>query len=100
TDAGGIVEVAGSAPDAVAAVRRFKPDVLVSDIGMPGEDGYALIQRVREMGETIPAIALTAYTRGEDKMRAIAAGYTTHLAKPVDPSEFLATLVNLGQTPR
>jgi CheY-like chemotaxis protein len=82
--------------DAVAAIERSVPDVLVSDIGMPGEDGYELLRRVRtmtpEIGGRVPAIALTAFAREEDMHRALDAGFNLHLAKPVDPAE-LARIV-------
>jgi PAS domain S-box-containing protein len=92
----------GTAREALEAVDRWRPDVLVSDIGMPGEDGYALIERVRqrspERGGDIPAVALTAYARSEDRMRSLAAGFQMHVAKPVEPAELVmvvASLVNL-----
>lgn len=91
-----VAEVAASAEEAVEHLCSKKYDVLVSDIGMPGEDGYALIRRVRELNSTsngnIPAVALTAYARSEDRIRAIAAGFNMHLAKPVEPIE-LVTMV-------
>jgi CheY-like chemotaxis protein len=75
----------------------------VSDIGMPGEDGYSFIARVktwmRETGTWIPAMALTAYARAEDRMRALAAGYQIHVAKPVEPAELVAVLVSLVERP-
>ena len=83
------MDPAASAAEALAALRRHRPDVLVCDIGMPGEDGYALLSRVRalaaEEGGLVPAVALTAYARADDRRRALAAGYQVHLAKPVDP---------------
>ena len=95
-DAGAVVTTAGSADEAVGLVAADRPDLLVSDIGMPGEDGYSLIARVRALGPdrggNLPAIALTAYARAEDRMRAIVAGFEQHLAKPVEPAE-LVTLV-------
>ncbi|MBD1898310.1 response regulator [Coleofasciculus sp. FACHB-129] len=93
---GASVCAVGSADSAIEAIKIFKPDVLLSDIGMPGEDGYTLIRRVRalnvEEGGRTPAVALTAYARAEDRMRAIAAGFQMHIPKPVEPSE-LATIV-------
>lgn len=84
------------AKDAITAICQFKPDVMVSDIGMPEEDGYSLIRRVRalsaEDGGKIPAVALTAYARTEDRTRAIASGFQMHIPKPVEPAE-LATVV-------
>jgi PAS domain S-box-containing protein len=90
------VLTAGSADEAIEVLRRESPHVLVSDIGMPGEDGYSLIHRIRELsphdGRDIPAIALTAYARAEDRMNAIVAGFQQHMVKPVVPAE-LITLV-------
>lgn len=90
------VVTAASAKEALERIRQGPPDVLVSDIGMPGEDGYALIAQVRELpaeqGADIPAIALTAYARAEDRMKAMLAGFQHHLVKPVEPAE-LVTLV-------
>ncbi len=74
--------------------------VLVFDIGMPGEDGYWLIRRVRalpaERGGGTPAVALTAYARTEDRVRALTAGYQVHLAKPVEPAELIAAVASLA----
>ncbi|HEV8579353.1 MAG TPA: ATP-binding protein [Thermoanaerobaculia bacterium] len=100
---GAEVEAAGSVPEALAAYDREKPDVLVSDIGFPEEDGYSLIRKVRAResghggnGDGVPAAALTAYARTEDRQRAFEAGFQTHLAKPVDPSELIATVARLA----
>jgi CheY-like chemotaxis protein len=79
---------------------EFAADVLLSDIGMPGEDGYGLIHRVRGLDSDkarIPAIALTAYTRGLDIEAALRAGFHKHLAKPVDPRELVRTVVALAR---
>ena len=99
-DCEGRVVTAGSASDAVHLVRTERPDVLLCDIGMPGEDGYSLIRRVRalgpEHGGQVPAAALTAYARPEDRVRATAAGFQTHLAKPVEPAELIATVASLA----
>jgi CheY-like chemotaxis protein len=82
-------------------VDRRPPHVLVSDIGMAGEDGYALIRalraRPRERGGAIPAIALTAFARPEDRARALAAGYQAHLAKPLDAPELVAAIADLAR---
>jgi CheY-like chemotaxis protein len=90
-----------SASEALEAVSQFKPDVLVSDIGMPLEDGYSLIARVRklsaEQGGEIPAIALTAYARAEDRMKAIAAGFQMHISKPVEPAELVTVVASLAR---
>jgi PAS domain S-box-containing protein len=97
---GAEVMAVGSAAEAVNALASFKPDVLMSDIGIPGEDGYSLIRRVRalspEQGGKIPAVALTAYAREEDRMRALLAGYQLHVAKPVNPAELIAILAGLA----
>ena len=87
---------AASAAEAMDLVRRRRPDVIVSDIAMPDEDGYALIRRVRALpaaagGET-PAVALSAYSREEDRQRALAAGFQAHVAKPVDPAALVAAV--------
>ncbi len=98
------VVVAASAAEALALVQRERPDVLVSDIGMPGMDGYELLRRVRALGVAqggaVPAIALTAFARSEDRMRALRAGFRVHVAKPVDPAELVATVASVaGRTP-
>lgn len=84
---------------ALEVFQQWKPDVLVSDIAIPGEDGYALIAKVRALeqqsGKRTPAIALTAYVRVEDRARVLQAGYDRFVPKPVEPSELLATLVSL-----
>ncbi|MBD1920981.1 PAS domain S-box protein [Microcoleus sp. FACHB-831] len=93
---GATVTAVSSASEALEAVQELKPDVLVSDIGMPNEDGYSLIRKVRslppEQGGRIPAAALTAYARPEDRTRSLQAGFQIHLPKPVEPAE-LATVV-------
>jgi hypothetical protein len=75
-------------------VKTWRPDVLVSDIGMPEQDGYALIRQVRalapEHGGRTPAVALTAYSRVDDQLQALAAGFQMHVAKPIDPRELIA----------
>ncbi|QLE56194.1 PAS domain S-box protein [Nostoc sp. TCL26-01] len=90
------VQAVASVQEALQVIAEWQPDVLVSDIGMPQEDGYSLIQKVRslppEQGGNIPAAALTAYARAEDRMRAIQEGYRLHLPKPIEPAE-LATVV-------
>jgi len=93
-----------SPPEALAALSSWKPHVLVSDIEMPGEDGYSLIRKVRELagpdGGQIPAVALTAYGRPEDRVRSLSAGYSMHVAKPVDPVELGVIVANLaGRSP-
>ena len=98
------VRTAGSAAEALAMIRVEAPDVLVSDIGMPEQDGYALIRQVRalgaEQGGNVPAVALTAYARSEDRMKAILAGFQMHVAKPVEGAELLTVIASLaGRTP-
>ena len=94
------VRVAGSAGQALAEIAADKPDVLVSDIGMPGEDGYELIRRVRRLGAdhggSIPALALTAYARPEDRIKAIRAGFQMHISKPVEAAELLIMVASLA----
>ncbi|HEX7176604.1 MAG TPA: PAS domain S-box protein [Pyrinomonadaceae bacterium] len=96
---GAEVTAAGSAAEALEAVRAAVPDLLISDIGMPGEDGYDLIRRVRalsaEAGGRVPAIALTAYARVEDRMQALRAGYQMHVPKPVEMAELVAVAASL-----
>jgi CheY-like chemotaxis protein len=96
---GAEVTMATSARTAVAAFERTRPHVLVSDIAMPGEHGYSLIRTVRalppEQGGRVPALALTAYVRPEDRDRAVAAGYNQHLAKPTDPIDLAYAVAQL-----
>jgi len=91
---------AGSVEEAMEIVRTHRPHVIVSDIGMPGEDGYSLIRRVRGLSDAqlagTPAIALTAFARSEDRTRALLAGYQMHLSKPVEPSELTVTVASLA----
>jgi CheY-like chemotaxis protein len=97
---GANVESAGSTAEALDAFTRARPDVLVSDIAMPGEDGYDLIRRVRQLdpgdGGDTPAVALTAYVRGQDARAALNAGYHRHVRKPVVVDELIATLAELA----
>jgi PAS domain S-box-containing protein len=96
---GAQVIAVGSAREGIDSVESWKPDVLIADIGMPVEDGYGLIRRVRalpkEHGGQTPALALTAYARTEDRVRALSEGYQVHLAKPVDRSELAAVVASL-----
>jgi CheY-like chemotaxis protein/anti-sigma regulatory factor (Ser/Thr protein kinase) len=98
-ECGAHVVTAASAAEAFQALRETKPELLVSDIGMPGEDGYGLIARVRALPATegggVPAVALTAYARVEDRTRALTAGFDMHVAKPVEPAELLSLLTHL-----
>jgi PAS domain S-box-containing protein len=100
---GAQVTAVGSTPDALDAFERLYPDVLVSDIGLPGEDGYQLMRRllarVPDKAKRVPAIALTAYAGPDDRRRAVAAGYDHHIPKPLDPDAMLGALVALlGRT--
>ena len=97
---GAEVRTSASTREALEVLGKWRPDVLISDIGMPGEDGYALIHQVRALPESlggeIPAVALTAYARDEDRRRVLAAGYQMHLAKPISPVELLAMVAELS----
>jgi CheY-like chemotaxis protein len=91
---------AGSAAEALRLLPQLRPDVMLSDLGMPGEDGFSLIRKVRALpgaeGGATPAIALSGYASTEDRKRALAAGFQVHLAKPVNVTELIATLRNLS----
>lgn len=95
------VTTSRSAAEALVALEEFRPHVLVCDVGMPGEDGYSLISRIRglssERGGDTPAIALTAYVRGVDRQRALNSGFQAHLAKPVNSNELFSVLTRLMQ---
>ena len=96
---GAKVEAVGSVRAALRAFDDFRPDVLVSDIGMPDQDGYALIRHVRARevdGHHLPAIALTGYVSSDDHTRLLAAGFQTHLAKPVEPDTLVAAVASLA----
>jgi CheY-like chemotaxis protein len=96
---GAAVTTVASASEAIDCLKGGAFEVLVADIGMPDEDGYALIRRVREIS-TIPAIALTAYGREEDRVRALAAGYERHVTKPVAPNVLVEVVASaLGAEP-
>jgi PAS domain S-box-containing protein len=98
TSHGAEVITTSSAGEALARLDQSRPDVLVSDIGMPVLDGYAFIKRVRALDSTnrnLPAIALTAYARAEDRMRALAAGFQMHVPKPVEASELVMVIASL-----
>ena len=100
-DCGALVTTAPSVALAMAALEKEAPDVILSDIGMPEEDGYSLVSRVRAMarsrGGATPAACLTGYTSSEDRRKALSAGFNMHLAKPVDPSELIAVVANLSR---
>jgi PAS domain S-box-containing protein len=98
---GAAVATARSADEALSYLTTSKPDIVVSDIGLPDVDGYDLMERIRQLpadsGGAVPAIALTAYARTEDRTRAFRSGYQAHLAKPVEPTELVATIASLAE---
>jgi PAS domain S-box-containing protein len=102
-ECGAKVAAVASAAEALEALGQFRPDVLISDIGMPDQDGYHLIRAVRalepDQGGSTPAVAVTAFARSEDRLRALRAGFQMHLAKPIDPSELLVVVANLAGRP-
>jgi CheY-like chemotaxis protein len=95
---GAAVRTAASMEEALNEYAHFSPDVVLSDIGMPGHDGYELIERLRALpgGRTVPAVALTALARSEDRTRVLRAGFQMHLAKPVESHELVAVVQNLA----
>ncbi len=97
---GADVVTAASTAEALDALARARPHVLVSDLAMPGDDGYALIERVRQLGldrgGRVPAVALTAFARADDRNRALAAGYAVHVAKPVEPATLVEIVARLA----
>jgi PAS domain S-box-containing protein len=100
TNAGAQTRTASSASEAMQMLGDWLPDVLVSDLEMPEEDGYSLLRRARRevglRGHRLPALALTAYGRSEDRVRVLAAGFNLHLAKPADPTELVLAVASLG----
>ena len=97
--AGARVRTATSARSALESIEESVPDVMVSDLGMPGMDGYELIQRIRQAegpARELPTAALTAYARSEDRAKALRLGFEMHLSKPIDPSELIAAVASLG----
>ena len=96
---GAVARVANSAPEAIASFDDWLPDVLVSDIAMPGQDGYSLIRAIRmrppEKGGTVPAVALTAYAKIDDRVSILSAGFQMYLSKPADPNELIAVVRSL-----
>ncbi|WP_413160514.1 response regulator [Capilliphycus salinus ALCB114379] len=101
---GAKVNEASSGLEALEMIKQSQPDVLISDIGMPDEDGYTFLKKVRslppEKGGNVPALALTAYTKLEDKQQAIAAGFQMHLGKPLDITELLKAVYELSPKAR
>jgi hypothetical protein len=101
-DAGATVTTTASARETREVIRQVDPDLLIADIGMPGEDGYSLILSIRNQDNgtsRVPAIALTAHTRPEDAEHALASGFQIHLAKPVDSSHLVDSIASLVQRP-
>jgi CheY-like chemotaxis protein len=100
SDCAATVFTASHAVDALQQFELEAPHVLISDIGMPDVDGFELLRRIRALeqrtGKRTPAIALTAFARSEDRTRALRAGFLVHLAKPVDPSELVATVASIS----
>ena len=97
------VKTAASAAEAMEILPTLRPSVLISDIGMPDKDGYEFIRDVRalgaERGGDVPAVALTAFARTEDRRRALMAGYQSHVVKPIDAGELMAVVAMLtGKT--
>ena len=94
------VIITRSAAEALVALEQHRPDILISDLGMPDEDGYSLIEKIRalpsERGGDIPAAALTAYARAEDRMRVLRSGFQFHLPKPVDSAELVTVVASLA----
>jgi len=91
-----------SMQDAIATIPRFKPQILLSDIGMPSHDGYELIHQIRSLGYTadeLPAIAVTAFAHPEDRDRAVSSGFQTHLAKPIDAYDLVSKIIKLLDIP-
>src|SRR5215217_4552758 len=99
-ECGSEVIISRSAAEALLALEEHKPDILISDLGMPDEDGYSLISKIRalpsEQGGQIPAAALTAYARAEDRMRVLRSGFQFHLPKPVDAAELVTVVASLA----
>jgi CheY-like chemotaxis protein len=94
-DYGAEVVTAPSADEGLTILREQSFDLLLSDLGMPRKDGYEFILDVRRSGHRLPAAALTAFARSEDRTRALLCGYQAHVTKPVEPAELLATVVSL-----
>ncbi|MCC5626039.1 response regulator, partial [Nostoc sp. CHAB 5715] len=100
---GAFATAVASVDEALAVLEQAKPDILISDIGMSEQDGYTLIRKLRslepEKGGRIPAIALTAYTREEDRLEALRAGFQQHLSKPIDPTKLITMVVDVLKLP-
>jgi PAS domain S-box-containing protein len=98
-ETGAEVSTASNVEEALQTLESFKPQILISDIGMPGEDGYSLIRKVRALpadrGGTIPAIALTAFARTQERLKVLSAGYQMHVSKPLEPLELAIVVASL-----
>jgi len=99
-ESGAEIAPAASAAEGLTILSSARVDVILSDIGLPGCDGYHFMREVRKRGIRTPAAAITAFARSEDRTRALNAGYQTHIAKPVEPSELLATVAALAHKTR
>jgi CheY-like chemotaxis protein len=95
------VTAVSSAGEAIQAIRQQRPDVLVSDIAMPGEDGYGLLEKVRSLDsaemQSIPAVAITAYAKDEDRERALSSGFQIYLAKPIELRELVSVVARAAR---
>jgi CheY-like chemotaxis protein/anti-sigma regulatory factor (Ser/Thr protein kinase) len=104
SNSGAEVTTAGSADEAYGKLLADRPDIILCDIGMPEQDGYELIQRIRslpnEQGGSTPAVALTAFARSEDRRRALLAGFQLHVPKPAEPAELLAVVASISRINR
>jgi len=92
------VITAGSVDEAFAVLKSARPAIILCDIGMPGKDGYDFIAELRRRKDDTPALAVTAFARVEDKIRALRAGYHGHITKPIEPAELLSTVAVLAKT--
>ena len=102
-DRGARISVADNSKEAIEILERNEIDVLLADIAMPGEDGYSLIRQIRSAGTklaSIPAAAVTAHAREDERTRALAAGFHVHMAKPVEPSEIVRMVNHLAHDRR
>jgi CheY-like chemotaxis protein len=101
--AGARVTAAPTVREAMERFAQVKPHVVLSDIAMPDEDGYAFVRRIRQLapdeGGVTPCVALTAYAREEDRARALSAGFQRHLSKPIEPAELIAAVADLVEVP-
>ncbi|HEX7986062.1 MAG TPA: response regulator, partial [Duganella sp.] len=98
------VLTAATATEALQLLQHARPDLMVSDLGMPEVDGYGLLDRIRALGPArggnLPAIALTAFARSEDRVRALSSGFLAHISKPVEPGELISKVAAMGAAHR